>query len=492
MGKNKINSIGSETIKLTASKSITLIVTMLSAVVLSRLLSLREYGTYSQILLITDLSTTVLLFGLPNSLNYFLAQSDDFEEQRNFLSIFYSLSTLLSLAIGFLLVLLLPVIKNQFSNDYLVEFAYFMLVFPWTRIISNSISNVLVIFKKTSLLLVYKLSTSFAILLLILLTVVFDLEFTVYMKLFLFVQVIFTLCVYIIVNKYLMKIKVMFNFNYIKRILTFSIPIGLASVVGTINIKLDKLMISKVLDTEQLAIYENASREIPITIIATSLVAILLPQMVRLLKEKKVDKAIKLWGSSIILSYFIICFLSIALFVFATDVMTLLYSEKYVSGTNVFRIYSILLLLRVTYFGMIINAKGETKFIFFSSLISLLLNIILNILLYKYIGFIGPAIATLISQLIINLSQLYFTSKLLNINLRVIFPWKQLGYITCLNIALGILFTFLKSLIAVDLLFGSILESFILGCVWFIIYFMILKREVKIQWRKLNEGEEYV
>ena len=126
----------------------------------------------------------------------------------------------------------------------------------------------------------------------------------------------------------------------------------------------------------------------------------------------------ELWGYSITLSYIFISLVSFGVFTYATDVMTLLYSSKYISGSNVFRIYTLVLLLRVTYFGMILNSKGKTKFIFYSSLLSLILNLVLNYIFYKLFGFIEPAIATLLSIAIVQFAQLIATSKIVNITIK--------------------------------------------------------------------------
>ena len=64
-------SIGSDALKLTISKLITMAIALVNAMLLSRFRTLEEYGTYSQLLLIINLATTFFMLGLPNSINYF-------------------------------------------------------------------------------------------------------------------------------------------------------------------------------------------------------------------------------------------------------------------------------------------------------------------------------------------------------------------------------------------------------------------------------------
>ncbi len=259
-------------------------------------------------------------------------------------------------------------------------------------------------------------------------------------------------------------------------------------IVGTLTIELDKLLIGKFFNTEQLAIYTNAAREMPVTVISSSLTAVLMPQLVKLLKDNKNQKAITLWGDATSLSYVFICFIATGLFVYAPEVMLLLYSDKYLPGVSVFRVYNIVLLLRCTYFGMILNSIGKTELIFYSSLVLLLLNIVLNYTFYLLFGFIGPAIATFISIALVQIYQLIATSKTLNISFKTILLWKDLGIITIINFIFGIVFYIIKKTISIEVIFGEIAESVILGISWGIIYFSLLFRYIKEKWHSLNRN----
>lgn len=73
-------------------------------------------------------------------------------------------------------------------------------------------------------------------------------------------QVVFTLSVYVIAKNLVGRIRIYVNKEQIRSILVFSIPIGLASVVGTLSYSLDQLVIGTYFGTEQLAIYTNAGR----------------------------------------------------------------------------------------------------------------------------------------------------------------------------------------------------------------------------------------
>lgn len=480
------HSLGKDALQLTLSKMIVLVISMITGMLLSRFRSVEEYGTYSQIIMAITIATTIVMMGLPNSLNYFLAKADSDSERRHFLSVYYSSSTVLSLFVGLILVFLTPILVSYFKNPFISNFAYFLAIFPWTKIICASVENILVVYKKTKLITVYRILNSVALLGIILLVQLMRWSFGVYMLLYLLVEIIFSLWVYIIAYGCAGNISISFDFELIKKIFTFSIPLGLASMVGTLNVELDKFVIGGMMDTESLAIYTNASKEMPVTIVATSITAVLMPQMVKLIKNGQKTDAVRLWGDATEISFIIICFISFALVVFAPEVITVLYSDKYIAGTSVFRVYSLILLLRCTYFGMILNTTGHTKFIFYSSLGSLALNFVLNYAFYFLFGFIGPAIASLTAQLLINLFQIIWSAKLVKIPFKNIFPWKSLLIILLLNSLIAGIFWALKNVFITGNILNDILVAAILGVLWFLACFLLQIKRLKRKWNSIK------
>lgn len=486
----KKNSIGADTVRLTASKTITLCITMVTSMMLSRFRTLEEYGTYSQLLLVVSLSSSIFMLGLPNSINYFLARAESQKERKKFLSVYYTLSTILGLIMGFVLACAIPLFEGYFNNPNMDNFLYFFALYPWASVVSSSIENVLVVYQKTQLLMIYRFLNSICLMGAVLFVQWLDFGFPVYMLCYVLIYVIFSIAVYVIVWILCGGLSFILDKIMLKEVFKFSLPIGLATVVGTLDVEIDKLLIGWMMNTEQLAIYTNASKELPVTIIAASITAVLLPHLSVLLKDNKKIKAIRLWGYAIELSFIFICLIVSGVFTYAKDVLILLYSEKYLPGLNVFRIYTLVLILRCTYFGMILNACGETKKLFYCSAIALLLNAILNPIFYQLMGINGPAIATLVSLLCIMLLQLKLTAKYAQMTIREVIPWKFIGSIAVINIVMSVLFSFIKKVLPFEHYFGSISESILLGFVWCGIYFIGMRKTIIQIWNRLNGAGE--
>lgn len=479
-------SIGSSAIKLTLSKMVTLIISMVVAMLLSRFRTLEEYGTYSQLLLIINLVTVIFTMGIPNSTNFFLARAETMEDKKVFMSTYLCLNTFLSVLMGVCLFIFMPLISAYFHNDNIKLFAFFLVIYPWTRVIMGGIDNILIVLNKPNIMFIFRLVNSFMLLADVVIIRIVGGNFIQYMILLVITEVICTLAAYGISFRLVGGFEFSIQPQLVKKILSFSIPLGLASVIGTLCTELDKLFVGYVYDTEQLAIYSNAARELPVTIVAAAVSAVVMPEIVKILKKNDEHRAIDLWKHSVILSYILICFIVFGVFTYAKDVMIILYSEKYISGINVFRVYVLMLLCRCTYFGTMMNAKGRTQFIFYSSFLSLILNVVLNVICYLCLGYIGPAVATLLSMVLIIIIQLLYTARIYNTTFLAVFPWKKIGQITMINVSLGVVFYMIKELSSLEKIVGSQVEAVLLAIVWGGIYLFVMRGTIKNEWEMLN------
>ena len=485
---SKSTSLGKETVLLTVSKITTLVIAMLTGMMLSRFRSFEEYGTYSQLTLVITLFTSIFMLGLPNSINYFLARANSRNEQQEFLGVYYTISTILSVLMGVTLAFAAPVIAGYFKNPAVLTFVYFLLLYPWANVASSSIENILVIYHKTRFLILYRVVNSLCLLGAVLVVQWLGLGFREYMVANLTIYCLFALAVYAIAYRVSGGFRPHLDKQLIRTIFAFSLPLGLSSVVGTLNIEIDKLLIGFLMDTEQMAIYTNASKELPVSFVAASITAVLLPQLTGMLKKDRNREALALWANATELSYLVICLIVAGVFTYAEDVMSLLYSEKYLPGLPVFRIYALVLLLRCTYFGIILNAKGKTKEIFWAGIASLALNVVLNPLMYWALGMIGPALATFLSMFVVLLWQLFRTAKHTGVTFRQVFPFKRLGGITVINAALAVLFFGIKLALPLEKWITSLGESLLLGGIWSIVYLALMRKSIKRAWNGLNRG----
>jgi O-antigen/teichoic acid export membrane protein len=455
---------------LTAAKILDLVVDLLNVAIISRVFTLSEYGFYSQIMITATFFASFINLGLPSSINFFLAKEERYERKRKYLS---NIVVLVNI-IGFLSFIILFCIKGYistyFENPSLGEYAYVFCLLPWIRLGILLRDNVFIVMNKVSNAIFNRVVMSIVRISLPITMLLVHLTFSNYILLFLFIEV--SLFIYVQVSILFLFKGISFKSINIKlfiEILRYSIPLGVALAVGTINIQFDKIIIGKYFNTEEFAIFVNMSREIPVSALSASIVTIIMPSIIFKMQKKQYIEVVDLWKKTISFSYFIISPIIAILLCLSQESIILLYSEKYLDGLNVFRIYILILYFRVIYFGMILNAAGQTKKILNSSLLSLVLNIILSIILINILGFSGPAWATLISTLLMALYQLKVTSKILKLKIRDLFPWDNILKVTIKDLSLVIIVIALKYFIFIPIGIPSIWSLIIATTLWVII-----------------------
>lgn len=478
---------GTKAFVLVASKFVTLLLSMISSMVLARSLNLDEYGTYSELLTVSSIAVAIFSFGLPNALNYFLPRCENEKEKGRFVGSYFALITLLSIILMVIMFFANKPIAVYYQNERLITYSYFIVIIPWTKLIISSRSNLLVAEGKVMREIIYCVLNGAFLSLIALLTMFNQRNFDIYIALYVIVEIIFAIAVYF--EAYVVSEKIIcfdVKIEGIKELLAYTIPLGLSTAVSTISLDLDKLIIGFAMDEASVAIYANAGKELPFSLISTSFTAVFLPQIVSLVKKKKTQAAVSRWKDIMEINYIMLSFCVAASIVFAPQIISLLYSDAYLDGVGIFRVYSLTLLLRITYWAMFLNAFGKTNEILLNSIICLALNVVLNVLFCNLIGFIGPAIATLISIFAIVVLQIARTSKLLNFPAWSFIPIKRFVLPTVVNVISGIAVAVIVKTIKIGTDTKGIVSVVIIGVVWGLLYLLVYFKKIHSLWESLN------
>jgi O-antigen/teichoic acid export membrane protein len=465
---------------LTSAKILDLVVDLLNVAIISRIFTLNEYGLYSQIILISAFFSAFINLGLPSSINFFLAKEEEINKKKEYISNIILICNI----IGFILFIILfyskGYIANYFVDEKLNDFGFIFALLPWMKLGILLRDNVFIVMNKVSNAIYNRVIMSLIRLSLPIIMVIFNLTFINYIYLLILIELILFLYVQISIIALFQGLSLKaLNIKKIKEIFGYSIPLGLALMIGTINVQFDKLIIGKYFNTEEFAIYVNMSREIPVAALTASIVTIIMPTIVSKMKNKEYSEIIVLWKKTISFSFFIISPIIAILLIMSQETIILLYSAKYLEGINVFRIYILVLYFRIIYFGMILNAAGKTKKILISSILSLVLNLFLSVLLIHVLGFTGPAWATLISFLLMALYQLRETSIVVECKIRELFPWKDIIKVLIKDIIMVFIALTLKLLIFIPIDLPSIWRLVIITLLWSLVTLLFYIRFMK-------------
>ena len=219
---------------------------------------------------------------------------------------------------------------------------------------------------------------------------------------------------FIILLPEIIKVKPEFDFSLLKRILNYSFPILLIGLAGQFNDQIDKILIPKLINDpnpmEQLGVY-GANFKL-------SILMVLFIQMFRyaaepfFFKNSESKDAKKLYAD--IMNYFIIFGLIIFLGVmFYIDILKHFIAEEFREGLFVVPILLIAKLIFGILFSLSIWYKvtDKTKYGILIAVIGAVITIVMNIVLLPKIGYLGSAIASLVSYSVMLVVSYYLSRK---------------------------------------------------------------------------------
>jgi O-antigen/teichoic acid export membrane protein len=180
--------------------------------------------------------------------------------------------------------------------------------------------------------------------------------------------------------------------------LKFSVPLGLATMVGTISLQLDKVIVAMMCPPEEFAVYALGAVEIPFLAVFTgSISVVMLAEMRRAVADGKKKEALGLFFKTAEKTSLVIFPVMVFLLVTADVFVQTLFSETYAESADPFRLYLLKLPSRVVVFGAILMALGKNLVILRTSTVSLALGGALSVLSVYQFGAIGAVFGSLVS-----------------------------------------------------------------------------------------------
>lgn len=389
---------------LTFVKILTTLTSIVVTKILSVGLSLTDYGTYSQAILIVSIGTTIILFGLGDALNYFYNNQsiEAAEEKREkIVNTIFFIEIILGICFMVLVIVLRNIFSIYFSNAALAGVLTIIAIKPMLENVIYFYQVLYISTGKAKVIAIRNLIVSVLKIVAIYISVhIFKNVNMIFISLILLdlLQVLFFQMYF--QNKCFKINPFKILTEYIKPIFSYGIPMGIYALTNILTRNIDQLVIGKIADTETLAIYANCSKLLPFDIIVASFATVLIPYIMRCVSINDTKKTVKIFSNYMKIGYYSVWTFGVAILTVTAQVISFLYTDEYLVGENVFICYILDSMLRFASMHLILTASGKAKVLMKYSMIALGLNAVLNIVLYYFMGILGPAIATLITAII--------------------------------------------------------------------------------------------
>lgn len=440
-----VKGTSADAVFLTFIKLVTTVLGLVITRLLSQYLDAHDYGTYSQIMLLVSSVSSITMFGMMDGVNYFGAGEQDGNKREAYIATLFALQFTLSTVAGILILVLRKPVSLFFDNADIVAYLIFAAVLPLLQNLLGMSQVLFVSVGKARLLAFRNLVVSLVRLAAVLIIVLLVNNIAVVLTASVILDIGQLVFFWTILRKNHCKICArMIQPKLLHGIINYCAPMAIYIIISTLNRDMDKYLISMMTDTETLAVYSNASKQLPFDIIMASFCTVLIPHITRFISEKKKEKAASLYKLFLEIAYISTGILCCAALTAAPQLMKLLYSNKYTGALQIFCVYILVDLFRITNTTLLLSAAGKTKQLMFMGMGSLGINAVLNILLYHMVGIIGPAVATLLTTIIIGMLMLVFGARLLNAKLSVLFDFKYLLQLTAESIVLYFMLRMLR------------------------------------------------
>lgn len=456
-----------DSILLTGVRVFTAIVSMVVAKMLAVNFSVEEYGVYSQAMLIVTTGTSLTVLGLTDAINYFYNKERDKGARDKYVATIFCLQFLIGCTFAVVLFIFRDGIALYFGDNSIITFLPYIAFMPLLNNLMNMLQVLFVSGGRAKAIAIRNLVLSLTKIAYVTVVCILIKDIKFVLICLMIVDVLTVIYMWIYVKRKIVPIILgKSDIHLSLSILSYSIPMAGFIMTNALARNIDKLVVAKMADTTTLAIYAIASKELPFDMLTVALVTVLVPYITQYVTRDDYKAAEKAFSQYIKLCYLITWPIAFGAIINSSDLMVILYDKKYITGLSIFVLYIIVDMIRFANVSLIFSSKAKTKELLFYSCSSLIINLFLNIVLFKYLGIIGPAISTVVVMLAINTIMLARSSKLIESRLFRIVDLKRMALVIIQCILIGVAVIMLNRFVLFQL---PLLIRFSVGYVCFVV-----------------------
>jgi len=372
-------------------KVCTAFINLLSISILARILDKEVFGLYALVQLLIGFSSIFSDLGISTSL---YSQQNISKSQYSTL---YYINLIFNVAVYVILLLCIPLIVSFFNEDELLK----IIPLIGLVLVFNSFGKHFQVYAEKDLL--FKSISIFSIvssLISLVLTVGLALRgFGIYSFVYPLIAIsLINSIFYILLMKGKYKLGLHFDFANTKKFIKIGLYQASSQIIDYFSIKIDILIISKLLGTEALGVY-NLIKELTLraySLIYAVISKVSIPTLSKFNNNEKLLKEKYLLIVEYTTMFTALCYSFLALF--AEETLGLVYGSGYVEYSAIFVIFCLVyMLISVSGLaGILVISKGKTQYSLVWTVFRLcVVAPMIYILGFKY-GLLGVAIATLI------------------------------------------------------------------------------------------------
>lgn len=403
------------------ARSITIVTSLIVAMILTRLLSQSYYGSYRKLWLIFALIGPSLMSSSVGTLYYRSGIA------RNRSVAVYAVmiqSFMFGLSLALLVFFGAPILIRFFNAGHLLIPLKRFSIYMGFIVFAGLAEPVFVVLNRKKWLLGYNLVFNFLDVFLIIIPFYFHVPLKNIVLIMAIGPVLRTVFIGGLVSSQLHDSVAWGDLKKeLRKSFYYAIGLFFVAIAGMASVEVDKWVVSNYYVSDLMyAVYAIGARKIPfLSAVTSSITSSLIVHYSSQIKNNNYEEILRAIRSVTDKLFLLILPLLAWLFVFAREVMVILF-QKYAASAPIFRIYLFIIITNFFFAQSILLGKGMSRINAWIGAAEVLINIIMSLLLVRFIGMIGPAIATLIAHWAFQLMIMWYCRQKYDIPIRQFLP----------------------------------------------------------------------
>ena len=398
--------------------------------VLVRLLTRDDYGTYQQLVLIGNIANAVMVLGLPVSVYYFYhRRAEDPSARPTLIAQTQIMLLLAGLAAGAALYLLQPVLAVHLRNEALGSLLHTYALYVGLLLAGEHFMHVMISQNRYVLAVGLETAeTAFRVALLIFVLVVDRSLQSLVISLACYAGLRLLIRSYWLWHGPDSIHRASWRASFPAAQLAYSLPLAATAFVNVAAGQLNRVIVAMYFSPIDYAIYSVGALEIPVDVIFQgSVTTVLRASLPSLAMEGRTREIVRIWRESVRKLSILIVPSFVFLMFFSANFIIALFTPRYAASVGVFRIYVALIPLWMFVLSIVPQVYGKTRINMHVTAVTVVTNVVLSFVLLRYIGYLGPAVAMLISNCLSSLLFYFSTRSLLHATARQLIPLAAIG-----------------------------------------------------------------
>jgi O-antigen/teichoic acid export membrane protein len=424
----RLDSVSGPTLVIVAGRAVGFVAVFAIPMVLARIFSTAEFGTYKQLFLLFSTLFGIAQLGMAESLYYFLPAKPR-EAGPHVANAIATLGLAGAGCVALLWALRVP-ISHWFGNPELSEDLVLLGLLLATMLVATMFEIVMISrHQHVKAAVTYAVSDLLRTLLFIVPAVGFRSLRGVLVGAVIFGFVRLAVMLGYLRREFGRDLRI--DVDVWRRQLAYALPFALAVGIEVIQLNFHQYVVAARFDAATFAIYAVGCLQIPLVdLVMTSTTSVMMVQMANNASTGNNRAALTLWHDTVYKLAALMFPMTVFLIVVARPIITALFTTKYLGSVPIFAVFSLTIPFAAFAVDAVLRAYAQTRFLLVMNIVRFTVVVLLIVPLLWGFGLIGAVMVTILATAVFKVLGAIRITRLIGAGVADALPWGRLTAVT--------------------------------------------------------------